>query len=212
MYFRYSSTVVAPTTWISPRAKAGFMRLPASKPPSSPVPPAPTIVCISSMNKIISPADFTSSNTERKRSSKSPLYFVSASNKPTFKDKTRLFFNLLGTISLSAAIKLANPSAIAVFPTPGSPIKHGLDFRLLTKILTALFVSSSLPNTGSNSPFLAIAVKSTEHCANIFFTFFLSIFFPPAPTNSFSSPTPFTKSLNKGTSTSISYFGFVNTS
>jgi hypothetical protein len=51
---RYSSSVVAPTQCKSPRASAGFSRLDASIAPSAL--PAPTSVCISSMNRMISPS------------------------------------------------------------------------------------------------------------------------------------------------------------
>ena len=52
-YLRYSSRVVAPTTRSSPRASMGFSMLEASTAPSAP--PAPTMVCISSMKVMISP-------------------------------------------------------------------------------------------------------------------------------------------------------------
>jgi hypothetical protein len=52
MYWRYSSKVVAPMHWISPRAKAGLNMLLASKEPLAP--PAPTMVWISSMKRITS--------------------------------------------------------------------------------------------------------------------------------------------------------------
>ena len=80
MCARYSSMVVAPTHCNSPRASAGFIRFPASIPPSSPVPPAPTSMWISSTNRMISPAFFTSSITFFKRSSNSPRYSRSASS------------------------------------------------------------------------------------------------------------------------------------
>ena len=51
MFLRYSSMVVAPTTWSSPRASAGFSMFEASIAPSAA--PAPTTVCISSMKTII---------------------------------------------------------------------------------------------------------------------------------------------------------------
>ncbi len=54
MYLRYSSMVVAPTMCSSPRASMGLSMLPASMAPSAA--PAPTTVCISSMNRMISPA------------------------------------------------------------------------------------------------------------------------------------------------------------
>ena len=51
---RYSSSVVAPTQCNSPRARAGFSRLEASIEPSAL--PAPTSVCISSMNRMMPPS------------------------------------------------------------------------------------------------------------------------------------------------------------
>ena len=51
---RYSSSVVAPTQCSSPRASAGFSRFAASIAPSAL--PAPTSVCISSMNRMMPPS------------------------------------------------------------------------------------------------------------------------------------------------------------
>ena len=65
----------------SPLANAGFKILAASIAPSPP--PAPTSVCISSINKIISPSlPATSFTTPFNLSSNSPLYFAPAINKP----------------------------------------------------------------------------------------------------------------------------------
>src|SRR4051794_25516989 len=74
-FLRYSSTVVAPTTCSSPRAKAGLSMLEASIEPSEA--PAPTTVCSSSMNRIC-PSGFSlaSSMTCLRRSSNCPRYWV----------------------------------------------------------------------------------------------------------------------------------------
>ena len=53
--FLYSSSVVAPMQCSSPRASAGFSRLEASIAPSAL--PAPTSVCISSMNRMMPPSE-----------------------------------------------------------------------------------------------------------------------------------------------------------
>ena len=50
MYLRYSSSVVAPMHCSSPRASAGLSMFEASIAPSAP--PAPTMVCSSSMKMI----------------------------------------------------------------------------------------------------------------------------------------------------------------
>ena len=123
MYFRYSSSVVAPTQCNSPRASAGFSILPASIAPS--VFPAPTIVWISSINTMVWPSSCANSfNTLFKRSSKSPRYLAPASKAAISRLSTFLFFRLSGTSPFT--IRCAKPSTIAVLPTPGSPINTGL--------------------------------------------------------------------------------------
>ena len=162
MYCLYSSKVVAPIQWSSPLASKGLIRLPASIAPS--VLPAPTIVWISSINKIILPSLFcTSFKTAFNLSSNSPLYFAPAIKEPISNEKIILSFNPSGTSPLT--ILSANPSTIAVLPTPGSPINTGLFLVLLERILTALLISSSLPITGSNLCFLANSTKFVPYFA-----------------------------------------------
>ena len=67
---RYSSSVVAPIVCSSPRASIGFRIEAASIAPSAA--PAPTRVCSSSMNKMMSPRVRISFSTFFRRSSKSP--------------------------------------------------------------------------------------------------------------------------------------------
>ena len=75
MYFWYSFRVVAPTQRSSPRASIGLSMLEASIAPSAA--PAPTSVCSSSMNRMISPsASVTSLSTALRRSSNSPRYLA----------------------------------------------------------------------------------------------------------------------------------------
>ena len=159
IYFLYSLVVVAPTTWISPLASNGFKIFAASTAPSAE--PAPTIVWISSMNKITSPAFFTSSKDFFILSSKSPLYFAPAIILDISTLTTLLFFSCSGTSD--CIIFSANPSAIAVLPTPGSPIKQGLFLVLLDNICITLSISSFLPITGSSFPSLAFWVKSIPY-------------------------------------------------
>ena len=122
---RYSSSVVAPMQCNSPRANAGLRRFDASIAPSPA--PAPTSVCISSINKTIPPSDsVTSFNTYLRRSSNSPRYFAPAIKAPISNESSFLPLRLSGTSP--STILSANPSAIAVLPTPGSPINTGLFF------------------------------------------------------------------------------------
>ena len=163
IYFLYSSTVVAPINWISPLASNGFKIFAASIAPSAA--PAPTIVCISSINNIISPAFLTSPNAFFILSSKSPLYFVPATI-PEISILIILFsFKFCGTSPI--AIFSASPSTIAVFPTPGSPIKHGLFLVLLDNISIILSTSFSLPIILSNFPSSAFSVISSPNWFNV---------------------------------------------
>lgn len=133
-----------------PRAKRGLKRLAASMPPPS-LPRPAMMRCNSSMNRITptpSSDDFsTSSRTALMRSSYSPLYLAPAMSAPISREKS--FYNekkiylctleenveprtpirLAGTSRLM--IRCASPSAIEVFPTPGSPMRTGLFFVLL---------------------------------------------------------------------------------
>ena len=157
MYCRYSSRVVAPTQCSSPRARAGLSILPASMAPSAF--PAPTMVCSSSMNKMILPSCLARSfSTALRRSSNSPRYLAPAISAPKSSDNTRLLFRLSATSPLT--IRCASPSTIAVLPTPGSPISTGLFFVRRCSTCTVRRISSSRPITGSSLPFSASAVRS----------------------------------------------------
>ena len=66
-----------------------------------------------------------------------------------------------------AAILSARPSAMAVLPTPGSPMSTGLFFVRRVKMRSARAISSSRPITGSSLPSRAIAVKSRVNSASV---------------------------------------------
>ena len=116
----------------SPLDKAGFNILPASIAPSDF--PAPTMVCNSSIKTIGCPKDPFSEyfvnplSTDFNLSSNSPLYLAPA--KSAAKSSDRTLFPLSPSGTSSFCILCARPSTIAVFPTPGSPIKTGLFFVL----------------------------------------------------------------------------------
>ncbi len=125
-YLRYSLSVVAPMQCSSPRASAGLSMLPASIAPSAL--PAPTIVCSSSMNRMMRPSSAaTSFSTAFSRSSNSPRYLAPASRPAMSSDSTRLSFSVSGTSP--STMRCARPSTMAVLPTPGSPISTGLFLR-----------------------------------------------------------------------------------
>ena len=147
IYCRYSFKVVAPMQCSSPRASMGFSRLPASMAPSDL--PAPTMVCSSSMNRMILPSLFLISfSTAFKRSSNSPRNLAPAMSAPISSEKILRSFKLSGTSPRT--MRRAKPSAIAVLPTPGSPIKQGLFFVLRDKMRITLRISLSRPITGSS--------------------------------------------------------------
>ena len=177
-YFWYSSRVVAPMARNSPRASAGFRMLAASIAPWPP--PAPTRVWISSMNSSTSPsAAVTSLMTAFKRSSNSPLNLAPAISAPMSKAKSCLFFKFSGTSP--STMRWAKPSAMAVFPVPGSPTKMGLFFVRRLRIWSTRRISSSRPITGSNLFSCANWFRFLAYCAralNCFSAVGLVIFSP----------------------------------
>ncbi len=111
------------------------------------------------MNSTTRPSlDLISVSTALRRSSNSPRYFEPASSEPMSSDQTRLSFSPSGTSR--ATIRCARPSAIAVFPTPGSPISTGLFFVRRERIWITRRISSSRPMTGSSLPSSAASVRS----------------------------------------------------
>ena len=150
MCSRNSSSVVAPIMRSSPRASIGFSMLPASI-AESPVAPAPTTVCISSMNVTTWPSEsLISSSTALSRSSNSPRYFAPATIAPRSSAIRRLPRNDSGTSP--STIRCASPSTTAVLPTPGSPISTGLFLVRRDSTCTTRRISASRPMTGSSLP------------------------------------------------------------
>ena len=155
MYLRYSSRVVAPMHWSSPRASGGLRMLAASIAPSAA--PAPTSVCSSSMKRIASLVARSSSMIFLSRSSNSPRYFVPATSDPMSRVRTRLLARVSGTSLLT--IRWASPSTTAVLPTPGSPIRAGLFLVRRDRIWMTRSISFSRPITGSSLPARAASVR-----------------------------------------------------
>src|SRR5213596_1719051 len=111
IYLRYSSRVVAPMHWISPRARAGLSTLDASIAPSAP--PAPTRVCNSSMNRMVFLARRTSFMTALIRSSNWPRYLVPATIIARSRTTMRRSRSSSGTSP--PTIIWARPSTMAIF-------------------------------------------------------------------------------------------------
>ncbi len=92
------------------------------------------------------------------RSSNSPRYFVPATKAPMSSIIKRLFCMSSGTSPLM--IFWAKPSAIAVFPTPGSPTRTGLFLVRRLRIWISRLTSLARPTTGSSRFSRANLVKS----------------------------------------------------
>ena len=95
--------------------------------------------------------------TDLSRSSNSPLYLAPAIRAPISSEKICLLWRFSGTSPRT--IRWASPSAIAVFPVPGSPTRMGLFFVLLESICRTRRISSSRPITGSSLPDLAASLR-----------------------------------------------------
>ena len=157
--------MVAPKQCNSPRANIGLIRLPASILPS-PL-PAPTNVCNSSMNNIISPLEsLTALSIALNLSSNCPRNIAPAINAPKSNDNSFLFCKFSG-ISRDM-MRSAKPSTIAVLPTPGFPIRTGLFLVRRDSTCIVRRISSSRPITGSNLPSAANLVKSVVYFSMAF--------------------------------------------
>ena len=142
--------------WISPLARIGFRIFAASIDPSEA--PAPRTMWNSSINRITSSLLPISSKSFLSLSSKSPLYLLPAIM--LARSRLRILLSLIIFGTSPATILWASPSAMAVLPTPGAPIRIGLFFLLLIRICTSLSISVSLPMTGSIFSFSASSFKS----------------------------------------------------
>ena len=91
------------------------------------------------------------------RSSNSPRYLVPATSEPMSSVRTRLLSSVSGTSP--ATIRWASPSAMAVLPTPGSPISAGLFLVRRERIWMTRSISFSRPMTGSSLPARAASVR-----------------------------------------------------
>src|ERR1035437_6047986 len=125
IYLRYSLSVVAPMARKPPRASAGLSMLLASIAPSAA--PAPTRVCNSSMNNIISPLESSISlRRALRRSSNSPRNFAPALMLARSRATTRLSLRISGTSPWM--MRRARPSPLAALPAPGLPLRGGVVF------------------------------------------------------------------------------------
>ena len=69
-------------------------------------------------------------------------------------------------LTFFSTMRKARPSAIADFPTPGSPIKMGLFFFRRLKIWLTRSISLARPTMGSSRPSSAMRVRSRPKLSN----------------------------------------------
>ncbi len=167
MVCRYSLLVVAPIKRIAPRASAGFMMFAASMLP--PACPAPSNRWISSMNRIGLGSVDASRITDSILSSNSPRYFVPATSEGREISMTRVLPSSSG--KLPFAMSCAKPSTTPVFPTPGSPIRIRLFFRLCSRTRVIATSSARRPIRGGKAPAAASAVRSRPNRSSAVFFF-----------------------------------------
>src|SRR5919198_857890 len=86
-------------------------------------------------------------STAFRRCSKSPRYLVPARSAPMSRAYTVHFASRSGT--LPSTMRRANPSAIAVLPTPASPTSSGLFLRRRQSVCTTRSSSFSRPISGA---------------------------------------------------------------
>ncbi len=103
----------------------------------------------------------TSLRTAFSRSSNSPRYLAPAIREPMSRAKMVLSFRGGGDVPLT--MRWASPSAMAVLPTPGSPMSTGLFLLLRLRIRMTLRISSSRPMTGSSLLALARSTRSEPY-------------------------------------------------
>jgi len=142
----------------SPRARAGFRMFAASmaEPPAAPVPKREWI---SSMKRRTRPSAIsTSLSTAFSRSSNSPRIDVPATSCVRSSANSCVPWRPLGTSP--RMMRWARPSAMAVFPTPGSPTSTGLFFFFRESTWITRRISPSRPMTGSSLPASASMTKS----------------------------------------------------
>ena len=114
---------------------------------------------------MIDDSRWASSTIRFNRSSNSPRYLVPAKIEPISKAIIKHPSKKSGTFSVK--INWAKPSATAVFPTPGSPIRTGLFLVRRARTATTSSISFSRPITGSNFPSTASLVIFSANSSRV---------------------------------------------
>ena len=113
------------------------------------------------------------------RSSNCPRYLVPATKEAT-SNVTILLLNRT-RLTFFSMIRNAKPSAIALLPTPGSPMRIGLFFLRRDKICETRSISFCRPTIASRRPSSAILVRSRPKLSSTGVLLFGSAFRFPGP-------------------------------
>jgi|GEM_PF-829007 len=152
--------------------------------------------------------------------SNSHLYFVPATS--VLISSAKILFSFIENGTFPAIISCANPSTMAVFPTPGSHTSTGLFLVFLLRIERSLSISLSLPITLSSFFSRASLVRSVEKksSAGVFDSLFLlgclllsngvasSLLFSIIPQKRFSAIAPIILSRGSSKFCPLLIFGF----
>ena len=143
MCLRYSSSVVAPMHWSSPRASAGLRMFAASTAPSAA--PAPTSMCSSSMNRI-AVVRVAHLLDDLLQALLELTAILRARDERADVERQQALARAAVSGTSPATIRWASPSTIAVLPTPGSPISTGLFFVRRDRIWMTRSISVLAPD------------------------------------------------------------------
>ena len=143
----------------SPRERAGLNIFAAFIVPS--LSPVPTSLCTSSMKSMMLPRFLISSTSDFTRLSNCPRNCVPATSDVRSSRYSSLPSRRNGTSPETSLCAI--PSAIAVLPTPGSPIRQGLFFERRDKIWSTRSISLSRPIIRSSFPAFALSVRFSQN-------------------------------------------------
>ena len=161
MPVRYSSSVVAPTTRSSPRASIGFIRLPASIAPSALAGADDRVDLVDEHDDAaLGLLHLAQHGLEALLELAAVL---GAGDQRTHVERPEHAAAGASRARRPSAMRCASPSAIAVLPTPGSPISTGLFLVRRESTWMTRRISSSRPITGSSLPSRASAVRSRPY-------------------------------------------------
>ncbi len=148
MCLRYSLNVVAPMTWISPRESAGLRMFAAFMLPSASPAPTRIVHLVDDKDDVSLAADLFNETLHARLKLAAELR--SRDERSEIEQKYLLVAQLGRYVARGDALR--ETSAIAVLPTPGSPMRQGLFFWRRLRIWMTRSNSSLRPIIRSSLP------------------------------------------------------------